>query len=258
MQKKTSLLSKIIFKVLKFFAGIRYRKTKIIGIDNIPESHTIIVANHAQLNGPIIAELLMPRDTFIWANGQMTDYREVPSYAMEDFFPYKTGWVRPFYRLASYILAPLMPCVINNARAIPVYHDLRIASTMRSTVKLLAEGKNIMIFPENHEVRNNIVNQFRDRYIDVARLYYKRYGIKLSFLPMYIAPSLNSCYFGEAVVFDPEADITEERHRISEHLVDQITQIGRSLPEHTVIPFDNISRKFYLSNKDIEATPQKR
>lgn len=258
MQKITSNLSKIIFKTLKSFAKIRYRKTKIIGMEKIPESHTIIVANHAQLNGPIIAELLMPSDTFIWANGQMTDYREVPSYAMEDFFPYKTGWARPFYRLASYVLAPLMPCVINNARAIPVYHDLRIASTMRNTVRLLAEGKNIMIFPENHEARNNIVNQFRDRYIDVARLYYKRYRIKLNFLPMYIAPSLNACYLGEAVMFDPEEDIVEERHRISEYLVDQITQMGRSLPKHTVTPFDNISRKLYLSNKDVEATPLKR
>lgn len=253
--KKTSLLSKAIFRIFRFFAKIAYRKTKIIGIENIPSSNTVIVANHAQLNGPIIAELFMPEDCYIWANGQMVNFREVPSYAMEDFFPFKKGLQRPVFKLASYILAPLLPCIINNARVIPVYHDARIASTFRTTVKMLSKGKNILIFPECHEKCNNIINCLRDNFVDVARLYYKRTGIALRFVPMYISPELDRCYFGEGINYDPSSDAVGERHRITEHLAAEITRIGRSLPEHTVVPFDNISRKKYISNKAFDSIP---
>lgn len=254
--KKISFLSRIVYKTIEFFAKIRYRKTKIINRELLEEKNTIIIANHTQLNGPIISQLYLPEDCYIWANGQMFTPREVPSYAMEDFFPYKRGWTRPFYKIASYLLAPLMPCMMENARAIPVYHDVRMASTLKKTIRLLTKGKNIVIFPENHEMRNNIVNMFRDQFVDVAKIYFRRTGEKIRFLPMYIAPTLDCCKIGEAIYYNPDSDIESERHRISEHLANEITRIGRSLPEHTVIPFDNISNSRYISNKAVDALPK--
>ena len=253
--KKTSLPSRVVFKTFNFTGKIAYRKTKIIGIENIPAENTVIVANHAQLNGPIIAQLFMPENCYIWANGQMFDPRDVPSYAMEDFFPFKNKVQRPIFRVASYILAPLMPCIIKNARAIPVYHDARIVSTFKRTIKMLSEGRNILIFPECHEKCNNIINRFRDNFVDVARLYYKRTGSLLKFVPMYIAPNLHRCYFGREIDYNPLSEAVEERHRITEHLASEITRLGRSLPEHTVIPFDNISSKKYISNKAFDSLP---
>ncbi len=256
MRKKTSFLSKLVFRFFRFFGKIAYRKTKIYGLDSIPESDTVIVANHAQLSGPVIAELHMPENCYIWANGQMFSFREVPDYAMEDFFPYKRGMVRPAYRIASYILAPLMPCIMKNARTVPVYHDARIASTLRTTLKLLVEGNNILVFPECHEPQNNIINKFREYFVDIARLYEKRRGVRLKFIPMYISPELKSCYFGQEILYDPNNKPSDERRRITEHLATEITRIGRSLPPHTVVPFDNISRKDYISNKDFDSIPR--
>lgn len=255
-KKKVSIISKGVFHLFKLGARIVYRKTEILGLDSIPGSNTIIVANHAQLNGPIIAELFMPKNCYIWANGQMFASKDVPSYAMEDFFTYKRKMLRPFCRIASYLLAPLMPCIMENARAVPVYHDARIASTFRTTIKLLSCGNNILIFPECHEKNNNIINRFRDNFVDVARLYYKRTGVLLKFLPMYICPDLDKFYFGREIVYDPRSDAVEERRRITEHLAEEITRIGRSIPEHTVIPFDNISRKRYISSREIDKLPK--
>lgn len=253
--KKASLPSKILFKTLKFFAKIKYRNMEIVGIEKIQKPGTIIVANHAQLNGPIIAELFMPENCYIWANGQMTDFKEVPSYAMEDFFPYKKGWRRIFFKIASYLMAPILPCIMKNARAIPVYHDIRLAATIKNTVKKLSLGNNILIFPEKHEKQNNIVNQFREHFVDVARIYHKRTGKSLRFVPMYIAPKLDVCLFGDEIVFNPNEEIAIERHKICQHLTEEITRIGRKMPNHTVIPFDNISRKDYISNKDVNQVP---
>lgn len=221
----------------------------------MPERNTIIVANHAQLNGPIIAELFMPDNCFIWANGQMFSAKDVPDYAMADFFPFKSRWMRPIYRLASYLLAPIMPCMMENSRAIPVYRDARIVSTFRTTIRLLNEGKSILIFPECHKKLNNIINEMQENFVDAAKLYYKRTGIELDFLPMYIAPDMNKVFIGHAIKFDSSRDISKERHRIVSYLAESITEMGRSLPEHTVIPFDNISRNEYISNKSFDLLP---
>lgn len=254
-KKKPSLISRVTFKILRFFFKLFYKRTNIEGIENIPKSNTVIVANHAQLNGPIIAELYMPENYYIWANGQMVRCRDVPAYAMEDFFPYKSKWTRPVYKLVSYILALLLPCVINNARAILVYRDARIVSTFKTTMRRLTEGNNIVIFPECHKRCNNIVNEFQENFIDIARLYYKRTGIELTFVPMYIAPKMGKAYVGTPTRFDSSCDITEERSRIAEYLSEEITRLGRSLPEHVVVPFDNISEKDYISNKSFDLIP---
>ena len=253
--KKASPPSRIVFKLLRFFAGVFYKKIEIVGIEDIPTDNTVIVANHCQLNGPIIAELFMPDNCYIWANGQMVRCREVPGYAMEDFFPYKSRCLRPVYKLASYALSVLLPCVINNARTIPVYRDARIVTTLRTSVRMLEGGRNILIFPECHNKNNNIVNEFQENFVDLARFYYKKTGKELTFLPMYIAPDLGKAVFGQGTRFDSTKDIAEERTRIASFLEKRITELGRALPHHTVIPFDNIPRRSYISNKDIDAIP---
>ena len=73
---------------------------------------------------------------------------------------------------------------------------------------------------------------------------------------MYIAPKLNSMYIGKGTRFESKNKIEEERRRISEYLSDEITKIARELPEHTVVPYRNIPRKYYLSNKDITEVPR--
>jgi hypothetical protein len=65
---------------------------------------------------------------------------------------------------------------------------------------------------------------------------------------MYIAPKLKKMYLGKPVRFSPDKPLEEERIRICNYLMEEITSIARSLPEHTVIPYQNIPRKKYPKN----------
>lgn len=244
-----------IYKICRFFAEAVYRGTRIEGVEKLKEKNTIIVANHAQLNGPMIGELFLPEDCYIWANGQMFKRGEVADYAMEDFFPYKKRWLRPLCRLASHLLSFLLPSIMSGARAIPVYRDARIVSTFKTTMKHLKDGDNILIFPECHERDNNILNKFQENFIDIARLYHRRCGVELNFLPMYIAPEMKLSVIGEGIRYNSENEPEAERHRISSYLSSEITRMGRELPSHTVIPFDNLNRKQYITNKDVDCLP---
>lgn len=252
---KTSRVFKIFYKTLYFFASIKYHGTTILNEKKLSKRDIVIVSNHAQLNGPIIGEILLPKNCFIWANGQMFKKEDVAEYAMEDFFPYKSKWLRPIYKLAAKMLSYLLPGIMANARAVPVYRDMRIVSTFRESVRLLEGGNSLLIFPECHQPNNNIINKLQTNFVDVARFYYRRTGRELTFLPMYISPTLKLCTIGEGIKYNSKGDIELERERITDYLDLEITRLGRSLPKHTVIPFDNISSKEYITNKEDELTP---
>lgn len=247
MKKK---LSAAVYKFIRFWVWVFYPYTTVVGAEHLPDEPCIIVGNHAKMNGPIACELYFPGEHVTWTAGQMMNMKEVPDYAYQDFWSEKPRYIKWFFRGLSYFIAPFSSCIFNNAKCIGVYHDMRIISTFRETVTKLENGANIIIFPEHDVVYNGLVWEFQDRFIDVARMYYKRTGKDLSFVPMYVAPRLQSMYLGTPVKFDHTAPKEKERKRICKAMMDGVTDIAVSLPEHTVVPYPNIPEKDYPSNKE--------
>lgn len=252
-KKKTSTLYKIIKGTVRLF----YPKIDMVGTENLPEEPAIIVANHTQMNGPIACELYFPRIRYTWCAGQMMHLKEVPGYAYQDFWSEKPACSRWFYKLLSYAIAPLSVCVFNNANTIGVYRDTRIISTFKNTVKRLCEGASVVVFPEHDVKYNHILYAFQDRFIDVAKLYHKKTGKELSFVPMYIAPYLKKMYLGKPIRFRATEPIDQERRRICQYLMTEISDMACSLPEHTVVPYKNIPKKDYPLNIPKEAANEK-
>lgn len=256
MAKETSKISNGIFRVIKFFVRLFYGSVEIKGIENLPAENAVIVANHSQLNGPICGELFLPQNCYAWCAGQMMNMREEPEYAFNDFWSQKPKWQQPFFKLASYLIAPLSYCIFNNARTVAVYRDHRIVGTFKESVAKLNEGNNLLIFPEKDEKYNNIIYKFQDNYIDIAKIYYRKTSKELTFVPMYIAPRLKMMYIGKGIKYNGLAPAGEERERISAYLINEITENARALPKHTVVPYRNIPKKYYITNKDITEVPK--
>ena len=173
---------------------------------------------------------------------------QVPDYAFQDFWLEKPRYIRWFYRILSYLIAPLSVCVFNNADTIGVYRDKRVMSTFRDSVKALQNGEDIVIFPEHDVPHNHIVNRFQDRFIDLARLYHRRTGKELYFVPMYVAPTLKKAFLGTPIRFRSDAPMEQERERICSCLMEEITSMACTLPEHVVVPYQNIPRRKYWTN----------
>lgn len=221
---------------------------EMVGVENLPDEPVIVAGNHAKMNGPIAGELFYPGKHYIWCVGDMMHLKEVPAYAYQDFWSRKPKYIRWFYKLLSYLIAPLSVCVFNNAHTIAVYHDARLISTFRQTAEKLQEGASVIIFPEHDAPYNHILCQFQDKFIDIASIYYKKTGKELSFVPMYIAPYLKKIYLGRPERYCSGNPIKEERRRICEYLMTEITKIACGLPEHTVVPYNNVPKKNYPSN----------
>lgn len=246
-----------LYRVIKWLVRVFYPKIEVVGTENLPDEPVAVVGNHCQMNGPICCELYFPGNRYTWCAGEMMQLKEVPAYAYQDFWAHKPKWQRPFYKLLSYIIAPLSVCIFNNAQTIGVYHDTRIISTFKNTVKRLQEGASVVIFPEHNVPHNHILCQFQDKFIDVAKLYYKRTGKELALVPLYIAPTLHKMYLGKPIRFCAANPIEEERKRICDYLMNEITAMACSLPEHTVVPYSNLPKKAYGTNRPKEEHDEK-
>lgn len=237
--KKTSFL----YKIIRWIVWLIYPKIRVVGAENIPDDASIAVGNHSQIHGPVAGELYFPGKHYIWTVGNMMELKEVPAYAYHDFWSGKPKWIRWFFKILSYLIAPLAVLIFGNAHCIPVYHDSRILTTFRETIQKMKEGNHIVIFPECYDEHNQIVHEFREGFVDVARLYYKKTKKPVSFVPMYLAPNLKTMYFGKPISYDPSRPIEEERTRICTYLMDAITEIAVQLPRHKVVPFPNLPKK---------------
>ena len=238
-----------LYRVILWLIRLIYPRMQVEGAENLPGEPAIIVSNHAQMNGPIACELYFPAERYTWCAGEMMHLKEVPAYAYRDFWSGKPKYIRWLFRLAAYIIAPVSVVVFNNAKTIGVYRGARILSTFRSTVEKLCEGASVVVFPEKDEKYNNIIYNFQEGFVDVARAYRRRSGKDVCFVPMYIAPKLKRMVIGKPVRYCSENAMDAERKRICDYLKQEITELGRSLPEHTVVPYRNIPRKDYPSNK---------
>ena len=245
-------LSWAVFKVVCGLARLHMPRPEFMGEENLPEGPCVIVGNHAQMNGPVYAELYLPGKPDIWCNAQMMHLREVPDYAFQDFWsgrPKRTHW---FYKRLSHAIVPLSVLIFNNAHTVPVYHDARLITTYRESIELMRQGASMVIFPECYDEHNNIVHGFQDKFIDLARFYYKKTGVELSFVPLYVAPKLKTLFFGKPIRFRADVPIAEERARICAELMDAITDIAVHQPEHTVVPYPNVPARDYPKNIPLE------
>ena len=247
-EKEIDWLYRVVFRLVRMFSP----KFLVTGVENLPGDPCVIVGNHSQMYGPIAAEIYTPVKHDIWCAAEMMNRKEVAAYAYQDFWSGKPRSVRWFYRLLSHMIGPLAELVFTNAHTVPVYHDMRIVSTFRESVRKLQAGSSMVIFPEHYAEHNSIIHDFRDRFVDLAALYYRKTGRELCFVPMYLAPRLKLMIYGEPVCYRADAPAEEERKRICRELMNRITGIAVSLPEHTVVPYPNIPKRRYPKNTPLE------
>ena len=241
------------YRAIKGTLDLFYRKYSAEGLDKLPEEAVILVGNHSQAHGPLVGELRLPFPRKTWCASEMMERSQVADYAFRDFWSQNPKWTHPFYKALAHAIVPLSVLLFNHAETIPVYRDSRVLSTFRATIQSLEAGTSVLIFPEHDQRCNHILDDFQDHFIDVAKLYYRRSGKALAFVPLYICPALRKLCFGAPVRYDPAAPIAAERARIKAELTRRITELADSLPPHRVVPYRPQPKKNWPHNRPKEA-----
>ena len=245
MKKKKSLF----FKAVYLTAKLRVGKYKFVGLENIPDEPSLIISNHSQTYGPVVSQTRFPFTVYTWCTGEMLDKKEIPDYAMKDFWANCSKFKRGACLVFIKMISPMVAHVFNGLNAVGVYKDARIMVTFKHTVELLKQGEHVIIFPEKHSHYNNVINDFQDKFIDVARLYYKSTGKAVKFVPTYIAPRLKTVVFGKPISYSADTDVNVVREEISNYLKEEITNLALELPSHKVVPYENLPKKQYPYSK---------
>ncbi len=111
----------------------------------------VFVANHERAVGPLEMATRFPlrENSHIWIYAAPLQRETTPDYVRQDHWWNEKGKLAPLWdKLIPPLVALILPPILRSAPHVPVYHDARAATTMKESLRLLQEGRNIVIFPE--------------------------------------------------------------------------------------------------------------
>ncbi len=190
----------------------------------------VFVANHEKLAGPLILGTRFPFKCRPWVNDRMITRKKITDYVQESFFmgrlQIKSKWKS---RFLSKQITPWLYQLIKGTNPIPVYQNQRrIIETFKTSIKVLDQNENILIFADGKEVNNTVfknINQFKTGFIYLAKRYWQESSKAIRFIPVSVNPQRPSVSFGKSITYNPENNYDDEKIRISEFLMQQIDSL---------------------------------
>ena len=181
----------------------------------------VFVGNHAGAFGPIDMCVKFPlRDQcFTWMNADVLDPKLVPAYVRQDYW-WKPGCkLEPLYNVTlPYMAAAVLPPILRLAPTVPVYHDMRVMTTMRQSLRHLKEGHHLVIFPEQPSGYQSHHDWINTGFLQIAPMYYKATGKILKFYPVHLDYHKHTFKVAKPIAFDPERTLEEQTPELVEVL----------------------------------------
>lgn len=189
----------------------------------------VFVANHDRAYGPIaMMGWFDARDTLRpWINAPMLSMREAPAYIRQDY------WWNPNGRLAKladytlpYLVSLFLPAILRGSDCIPVYHDTGVLSTLKKSVRAIAEGKNILLFPEHPTGYLSYSKKVDPGFVSIGRLSWARLKTRVSFYPVHIDWDHQIINVGPPIVYDPARSYAEQCRAAAETVEKYFERFG--------------------------------
>ncbi len=173
--------SKLVFKPL--FGA----KTDSL-IRELPDK-AIIVSIHAAKNGPMAIAMSYPKFSAMWGHHAMLgSYRERFSYLRNVLYIQKMHQNKFIATLKALYEAVFSIFIYKGMKVIGTYTDMRLLSTIRSSMGALDENASVIIFPEDSsEGYFDEVRSAFSGFVILGSLYYRKNGEDVPVIPAYIS-----------------------------------------------------------------------
>ena len=192
----------------------------------------VFVPNHVGVFGPIdmVAKFPYYEECRPWFNADVMDPKLVPAYVRQDYW-WKPGcWAEPLLNVTlPYMAAAVLPPILRTVPGVPVYHDMRVMTTMRQSLRLLKEGKHLVIFPEQPSGWQSHHMWINTGFLQIAPMYFKATGKALKFWPVHIDYKKHTFQVAAPIAFDPERSLAEQTPEIEKVLAHGLR--GEKAPE---------------------------
>lgn len=227
-EQKTCVFAAFLRKVLPFFF-----RTKTIGAEKVKEPYPVFVANHYEIFGPFITELKFPIVVRPWTDSLMTNRGTLTRQLRSGVDIVTRKWViKPIRKHLPAMISGMMWRCINSCRPISVYrrNSKKIATMFEETVESLETGDAILVFPEKSVdfYKDTQVDTFQTGFVEIAEKFKAKTGKDVVFYPLYIDKRGKKMTVGNAVTFDSEAPLHDEKTRVATELYIQMDNMAKS------------------------------
>ncbi len=181
----------------------------VVGIENIQTpGPAIYLSNHLGPTGPIETVISIPIRLYPWTIGEMSDPERAPKYLFDDF-------VHPVLHLGGRFglwFATLLTKV-----SIPLFRSIGVvpidrfsgftADGFRLSLRMLQEGKNILIFPEDSIAEMDpefSMRPFMPGFATLCSLYQRETGLSLPVYPIAVHAGAQTVSIGKPEFFQPQ------------------------------------------------------
>ena len=184
----------------------------------------VFVANHDRAFGPIAmcAHFELCENIRPWINAQVLSPREAPAYIRKDYWWDLKKWYSPIFSYTvAYVYALILPLILHGSDCVPVYHDTGVMATLRNSVKMLRDGKHLLLFPEHPTGYGTYGEKIFDGFVSVGKLFYARTKESVNFYPTYVDWKKKIIWVGKPITYNPELEynkqVTETTEAIEEY-----------------------------------------
>ena len=222
------MVAKYFFKVIRrlFF------NSHLHGLKNLQgDEPVIMVANHVGSFGPVSVITSLPLRMFPWVAHEVTDLATVAHRIQVEFLEQELHLRPPVSTYIGRIIGRICVALMKDIGAIPVYQkSKRIRTTVEMSVRLLEQGKNILVFAEDSTRKiNDVLCEFCTGCIHLAREYYEKTRKTVRFLPIAVNRRVRGILVGKPIFFDVSAPFPREKVRLKAELESSVFSLYQEL-----------------------------
>jgi hypothetical protein len=191
----------------------------------------IIVANHAGSFGPVSVITSVPWRMHPWVAHEVTDLRTVAARIQADFLEQELHLRPPLSAWLGRLIGRICVALMKDIGAIPVYQQSkRIRGTVQESLRLMEEGKNILVFAEDSKKPlNEAICEFCTGFIHLAKLYYEETRKAVQFIPLAVNRKVRGILVGAPIRFNAANPFPREKQRLKRELENTVYTLYREL-----------------------------
>ena len=165
------------FKFAVFVIKIFFRRPKFVFTEGeFPDEPIVLLANHVGKKVPAKIELYYPRPMMMWGTHEMTEgMKAVHKYLTVTYYHEKKHYPRWFAWSLGTLVCPFVYSFMKGLRVIPTYRDYRLVKTMKLSMQVRGEGKDIVIYPEDSsEGYKDELESFFAGFVSLLETFYRK------------------------------------------------------------------------------------
>ncbi len=224
------MTTRFIYKLIRMVLfRSRLRGSRRLALDE----PVIMVANHAGSFGPISVITTVPVKAYPWVAHEVTEPVTAARRVQAEFLEQELHLRPPVSDFLGRIVGRICAALMRDIGAIPVYAKSRmIGQTLQRSVRLLEEGKNILVFAEDSmRPLNEAICEFCTGFIHLARLYYERTRKVIQFVPVAVNRKVRGILVGTPIRFDAHNPFPREKARLKRALETSVSALYRELED---------------------------